>query len=280
MALGLPFLLCADPDAPNVASWSGLANDVGLVEAAALFGIRLRALHPRSAAAGVDPRHEFALHFRDSYVPLIRRALAHNQTVLCWRGWPDPMQYAWGLVTDGRADSDELTGKIAGCAQPLPLATAALQCYVVEEVNAQLASPADVLACGATAVARLHEECAAAGPHIAGAFSWHLWCERLSASAHAAQIDDHRHLAIELIRDRNSGLRWLTAHAAELPGVDQEAAILREQLAAIVECLLDFTTALPQEGSTTLRDRLSAAAEAEQRSVAALQQTIAGLCAT
>jgi hypothetical protein len=130
-ALGLGTLVTAHPDEP-LHHWPTLGRDLCLVDAAAKFGLSLRPLHPPDAAAGLGRSSEFASHFHDSYVPLIRTALAHEQLVLAWRGWPAPSSRCWGVIA-GEQD-EQLWGFATGRnLEYVPLIDPAHQAYVVEE---------------------------------------------------------------------------------------------------------------------------------------------------
>jgi len=139
-ALGLGAITVAVAD-EGLGSWCTWARDAALLQTAPLYGLRLRELHPPEVAAGLPGAAEFTQHFRDSYVPLIRQALAHGQLALAWRGWPPPRERLWGLIT--AVHGDMLTGyTLWHEAQPLPLTGPAYQVYVVEECAPP---PADAL---------------------------------------------------------------------------------------------------------------------------------------
>lgn len=113
-ALGLGLATAAAPGEP-VGQWPTFGRDAALRPAAELLGLGLRELHPPEAARGLHRVKEFADHFVDSYLPLIRAALAHGQTVLAWRGWPPPAEGLWGLLVEEA--EGRLVGRV-GCAIP------------------------------------------------------------------------------------------------------------------------------------------------------------------
>jgi hypothetical protein len=130
-ALGLGFATVATA-ADSLDWWSTYARDASLTTTAELYGLRLRELHPSSAALGLAASAEYAQHFRDSYLPLIARALEHNQLVLAWRGWPAPRDRFWGLITS--LERETLFGyTLEAEGQPQPLVGPAHQIYIVEE---------------------------------------------------------------------------------------------------------------------------------------------------
>lgn len=145
-ALGLGMLITARPDEP-LRCWPSFGRDARLPEAAALLGLRLRALHPVNAAEGLGRSPEFALHFHDSYQPLIRAALQHRQPVIAWRGWPAPSSRCWGLITAEREET--LFGyTLFQNGNPVPLLDPAHQVFVIEDYQPPRPSPTldDILA--------------------------------------------------------------------------------------------------------------------------------------
>ncbi len=118
------------------ATWGCFGRDLFLPATARLYGLRLRELHPPSAAAGLQASREFEQHFHDSYAPLIRAALAAGQVALVWRGWPDAQGLAWGLVTEER-DGHLLGYRPGGAGESQPLVTPAWQVYIVETADPQ-----------------------------------------------------------------------------------------------------------------------------------------------
>ncbi len=134
--LGLGALItAAEGECP--ASWPNLARDIRVEAASNRHGLLLRDMHPPDAAVGLSRSAEFALHFDDSYAPLIRRALAHGQPVLAWRGWDAPgapLANAWGVIV-GEEDERGL-GRFVGFAGSDPARRALLgpahQLYVLE----------------------------------------------------------------------------------------------------------------------------------------------------
>jgi len=142
--LGLGTLLTASNDEP-VEAWPHLARDGALVAACRLLGVQVRELHPPAAADGLRDSSEFSLHFTDSYLPLIEKALAVGQAVLAWRGWPPPRDQYWGVIT--QANTSLISGYTLGHGgEPVPLIGPAHQVYVVEAVAARAdASPEGML---------------------------------------------------------------------------------------------------------------------------------------
>lgn len=130
--LGLGSLTTAVAEHP-VQEWPSYGRDVALISTAGLLGLRLRDLHPPAAAARLDASAEYPQHFRDSYIPLIERALAAEQPVLAWAGWPPPAELAWGLIT--YRDGDKLLGHTLGHDALVVFSGPALQVYVVEALH-------------------------------------------------------------------------------------------------------------------------------------------------
>lgn len=114
-------------------NWHKYGRDLCLGPACGLYGIRLRDLHPPDAAAGLADSAEFPAHFRESYVPLMERALAVNQPLFVWRGWPAPAELDWGVVIANRAG--HLFGHCPGTGgSQVELSGTSHQVYVVEEL--------------------------------------------------------------------------------------------------------------------------------------------------
>ncbi len=132
-ALGLGTLVTAAAE-ESPAAWPWLGRERHLPAAAELLGVRLRELHPPLAARGLRRSAEFPAHFRDSYLPLIRRAIEHEQLVLAWRGWPPPREDFWGVITEVR--DDMVVGfTCLHKGEPMPLIGAAHLAYVIEELG-------------------------------------------------------------------------------------------------------------------------------------------------
>jgi hypothetical protein len=127
--LGLGSLTVAVPG-ECLGWWPAHARDAALAETAAMLGLRLRELHPPAAAERLADAAEFVVHFRDSYMPLMRAALEHEQLLLAWCGWPAPLERHWGLVNAYRGN--QFSGYTLGTTEPAPLIGPALQVYVVE----------------------------------------------------------------------------------------------------------------------------------------------------
>jgi hypothetical protein len=237
-ALGLGFATAAAPGEP-VGQWPTFGRDAALRPAAELLGLRLRELHPPEAARGLHRAGEFAGHFADSYVPLIRTALAHGQTVLAWRGWPPPAEGMWGLL---REDAEgQLVGWVAtspadagrgrpGCtpdaevgryggetrsAAALPLAGPAHQVYVIEEVSA-VAEPSASAALDEWAGVTLNlwsDRHAVTGVHF-GPAAYRAWLDVLAEPAvpgfdPCAAIHEHAHVVSVLAAARAALATWL-----------------------------------------------------------------------
>jgi hypothetical protein len=129
--LGLGTALVAAPERP-MREWNRLTRDGWLIEGAAAIGVQLREMHPPSAATRLETSHEFDAHFRDSYLPLVRGALAQDLPVLAWRGWPAPCELHWGVLSDVRDET--AYGRVAGQPPIVALSGPAHQVYVIEQV--------------------------------------------------------------------------------------------------------------------------------------------------
>ncbi|MBI4717796.1 MAG: hypothetical protein HY763_08340 [Planctomycetes bacterium] len=136
-ALGLSLMICAVPGEPDLARWITYARDAFLPQAASLFGMTVRDLHPPRAAHGLHRAAEFAQHFEASYAPLVRRALENGQPVLAWQGWEGQADGLWGVIESTTREGVGFAGRpfpasAPSPASPLPLTRPPTQVYVVE----------------------------------------------------------------------------------------------------------------------------------------------------
>jgi len=100
VATGTALMTSYAPRAAPAQRWNVHGRHAFLVQAARLYGLDLRDLHPPSAAPVPPPPREFDLHFRDSYLPFVEAALRRGEPVLAWMGWPEPCASEWGLITE------------------------------------------------------------------------------------------------------------------------------------------------------------------------------------
>lgn len=268
MALGLPWLICGDTGRPDVGGWTTLARDVGLDHAASHFGVRLREFHPRAAAENLVPSPEFNAHFRDSYAPLIRRSLDHGQTVLAWRGWPPPADQAWGLITGVDSATGALLGVVSGVDGAVPLVSAALQCFAVEEVRPETPDAETILACAVQAVTRLHAECVGT-TRTAGADALAAW---RACAAHAA---GNRDLAEYLLTNRQAGFRWCQRRLQAECSARRDLGSLCQALQETVEVLGRLRDALLVDSAAAVGERFDELMAAESQSTSALLRVAA-----
>jgi hypothetical protein len=192
-------------------------------DTAALYGLHLRPLHPRTAATGLEDYDAYRQHFLASYVPLIRTALAHDQPVVVWRGWPDAGARDWGIVTTNHHDGMELAGTTVTAPTPcVPLRDPPHQCYVVERVHPRQPSPRDILS---IAVARTIECSASSGASIDktvhGPPAWNAWLSRIGNPDLCPAIGHHGpachvHHARIIIAARESAIRFFQARRDRL----------------------------------------------------------------
>ncbi|MCP4248781.1 MAG: hypothetical protein GY778_17190, partial [bacterium] len=182
-ALGLSFMACSTGrDDDCVGTWMSYGRDVRLVEAAGAFGIRLRPVHPPEAALRLSDAAEFGQHFEASYRPIVLHALANRQPVLAWRGWPGERALAWGVITETVDDGLQLAGTTVGWADArVPLVSAPVQLYVVEDAELRRPGLAEVLGLAAES-ARLILGGATVSPWgiETGGRAYDRWIHRLS----------------------------------------------------------------------------------------------------
>ena len=216
-ALGLGSLTTAPSSSDDFDVLWG--EEAFLPATAALFGIRLRELHPRRTARGLDHSAEFPQHFIDSYVPLIARALEVGQPTLVCRGWPPPRQHEWGLVT--RVSGESLAGMTIGHqGEPVPLIGPPLFAYVVEEVNPELStqlSPEDLVARAAWIAIEQQKLSETSGAEfVSGAQAFSAWIEfcRQQSTANPVQSRSFDRMI----------MRWIGARLSMISGLSKSQA--------------------------------------------------------
>lgn len=250
-ALGLGFATAAVPGEP-AGQWPTFGRDAGLGLAAALLGLRLRELHPPAAARGLHRAGEFATHFADSYVPLIRAALAYGYPVLVWGGWPPPAERLWGLVT-GEVEG-KLIGRVGwevsagftdgpqpGAGGVLPMVGPAQQVYVIEEISSA-AEPSAAAAMDEWAAVTLALWCdrhALTGVHF-GLAAYRVWLHVLGEPAEpdfdsSAAIGGHAQVVRVLGAARAALAGWLNEI---LPLLDAPRRLVAEAAKAACEELV------------------------------------------
>ncbi|QDV91009.1 hypothetical protein RAS2_20980 [Phycisphaerae bacterium RAS2] len=128
-ALGTAMMVSCSRSARSVDRWNIFGRHAFVEEASRELGVELRPLHPPQAAPSPPAPDEFDLHWRDSYVPLVRLSLARGEPVLAWMGWPPPHDSQWGVIT--AIDIDGVArGLTPGCgSEPVRLVGPAVQAY-------------------------------------------------------------------------------------------------------------------------------------------------------
>jgi hypothetical protein len=248
-ALGLSFMLCASREEPP-GVWPTLARDAFLVEAARLFGMGIRDVHPPEAARGLDRAEEFRQHFDASYRPLIHRALENDQPVLAWRGWTGARAGLWGVMTGTCDGGIGFTGRAFGTGgeDATALSRPPVQLYVVETLDFESAAPADLLeSVTAHAAAVLRNGLSDPFAVLTGPAAYALWAARLadlkpSEPGAARGLADHRGLARSVTASYRSGLRfcgkWLDRCPADKRGALQH---LQAGCEGMVDLLMDYS---------------------------------------
>ncbi|MCH7527588.1 MAG: hypothetical protein IID39_09135 [Planctomycetes bacterium] len=190
--------------------------DAFLVEAAAMFGVRMRALHPPESSEGLAECPEFAQHFEASYTPLIRRALENAQPVLAWRGWPDYREALWGIITAESPDGVRFAGTVMWSGgKRMALVAPPVQFYVVEEVLPRKPQDEELMRAGIVrARAAVHSEAVRSADVVSGRAAYDLWINRLTHKDVCPTCGDrsnHCHVqhARFITSNRRSAIRFL-----------------------------------------------------------------------
>lgn len=244
-ALGLSFLVCAPRGEVCPQDWSDYAQDWNLIEAARLFGLELRPLHPPEAADGLERAAEFGLHFEDSYAPLIRMALEHNQPVLAWQGWSGPRNMQWGVITGTGGDGVGFRGTtVGGTGQTVALRAPAVQCYVVEFGVGRTPIEPELMRFAVRAARRVvRNEIPATFGVTTGAAAYDAWLDWLkrkptAAETAAARAAAHAGLACRIAAARQSAIAFLTRYREAAPPASQPAVDATiQQCSAVVDLL-------------------------------------------
>jgi hypothetical protein len=234
-ALGISFVTLATTN-PDPAEWVQAGRDFNVEPAAALFGIRLRDLHPRDAAAGLRSAPEFQQHFADSYYPLIRRSLEHHEPVLAYRGWPGTACRNWGVITGVDKDG-RLTGVVLAADSIVALESAAVQCYVVESVSP--AEPANQAIAQCTIAGC--KEAAGRGPRGDALIGPAVWTVLQTMTADAGgdlPLERLRAFAFELLQSRDAAANFARRLARDDPKgywgqIERRAAEMHTRLGSL-----------------------------------------------
>jgi len=212
-ALGLSLRTVAVKRCPDPGWWSTYACDRFLEEAARMWGLRLRPVHPPEAAVGLNTYASFEQHFAASYAPLIRDALRHEQPVLAWQGWPDVRSAQWGIITREGDDGLGFGGTtIWSRGQSVPLVAPAIQLYVVEEVHLQQPTSEELFRAAVGRFRAVVREPGDVDPDVVwGHAAYQTWLERLEeAGPRAADAEGRGHVqhARSITGDRAAGLSF------------------------------------------------------------------------
>ena len=287
-ALGHSFMtVSTGREDDSLAWWPAFGRDALLTEGAALFGLRLREVHPPEAARGLGDTPEFTQHFEASYKPIILRALENRQPVIAWQGWPDARQLLWGVITEPWSGDLGLAGTtIWAQGQTVPLVSPPVQLYVVEEVKPRRPSKGEMLHFGLNSARRaLGNKLGNRWGVVYGSAAYDLWAGRLEGDGvgptcgpHAG--GDHRQMARFVSYDRQSAERFFQ-HYRDGLGPDFQPLI-----DGLLECCRGVIGALgPARNAETVESLIStpngraellaqvrAAAEADRKMLGLVQQ--------
>lgn len=217
--------------------WPTYGRDVALLSAARLYGVLLRELHPPAAAEGLDAAEQYAVHYHDSYEPLIRRALEVGQVALAWRGWPEPHDREWGVITG--SSSEGCTGWAVGTtAEPTMMTGPAWQVYIVERVERPgMLSDENRFEAALDALRQFWRgPCAKADRAlVTGGGGYRILCERLESGQPCRHCDERSgrclaQLATRVAGSANASATWLEGLA---PSLGDEAAKTAERWIAL-----------------------------------------------
>lgn len=247
-ALGHSLMICAVPSEEDHARWPMYARDGLLVEAANLFGMTIRAVHPPEAAIGLHREEAFGQHFDASYRPFILAALKNRQPVLAWRGWGGEEALSWGVIQSTCDDGVGFAGTVwAAPDRPEAhvLRHPPAQLYTVERID-PVSPPPEALAMAAIdhAARVLDSEFGAPFGAITGSKACDLWRERAAeGSANAA-------FAAAIIDAHGSALRFF--ERARAAGSTAVAPTLERLLPLIQDAIDALGAASTSEASSAI----------------------------
>lgn len=217
--LGLAFMTSVRNPERCLATWMAKGRDALLERTAPRFGIKLRALHPPEAAAGLEDAPEFAQHFDASYRPLIERALENDQPVLACRGWPGESAELWGIITAVGDEGLGLRGTTpASGGELISLTTPPVQAYVVEEIRPHVPPDDELLRLAvrhADVVLRNQLDRRfgiTSGPDVYPAWRERLRHEHVCAACSGHGANCHRQMAGAVTHARESAVEFLSHH--------------------------------------------------------------------
>lgn len=190
--MGLSLMVCSPRLDEPLRNWPLFARDIFLVEAARLFGLHLRDVHPPEAARGLAGFPEFGQHFDASYRPLIRNALVNGQAVLAWRGWRGDDDWLWGRIDGEGADGVGLVGSIFGVQGDRVesvLMSPPVQLYVVERIEPEHANPRLLLNAACDHAARVvRNEVGPGFPIVSGPPAFEQWVRRIQQAGDPGRV--------------------------------------------------------------------------------------------
>lgn len=228
VVLGDAVLVTYAAEARPGEQWNTYGRHAFLESAARLYGLELRDLHPPDAAPLPLPPPEFVGHFADSYLPLVRTALAHGYPALAWMGWPPPNRAIWGVVIRMDAASERAIGRTAfSGGQTVALEGPPVQVHTVQEFREVCPKAEDVLN------AALDHTAAILNNRIPEKYrivSGVLALEQLRDDA-AAQAGVVR----TWIAGRRSAVRYFRRFADHTKEAREYSAIFEEQMAALIQ---------------------------------------------
>lgn len=218
--LGLGLAMTASAGEARASQWTGLGRNLQLDPVCDRLGLRLRGLHPDWAARGLGTSLEFDAHFRDSYAPLIRRALEHGQTVLAWRGWQGEARPEWGLIE--ATEGDAFRGRCGSAGEDRRLTGPAHLVYVVEalEPRAESASASERWQLAIRSVRRYWAGEPAPDGVLLGRAAYARWIALAGVPSQWQEVSSA--LAV-IAASRRAFARWLAAIGPQLGRPDAEA---------------------------------------------------------
>ncbi len=281
--LGLGGLIVAARGEP-LGYWPTFGRDIALRHVGEQLGLRIRDLHPPEASSGLSHSTEYHQHFQDSYLPLIDKALAHEQPVLVWRGWPAPRDHLWGVVVE-RQNEMLLGQTLMHDGRTMPLTGPGHQVYIVEGWEAPRTAPGldrvfeEVLQ---TSLAQWNGTWIRRSDLITGQFVYDAWQDELRDPRVSGRRSLHQHhpqAVRALTAARRNFATWLRTVAGGLRGdLVPRAATWAASCDRLAETLAPYESneyvldVLETHGPARLCEALEAARQIEAETYERLRQ--------
>jgi hypothetical protein len=270
---GNAFMTTYAAAAPPRERWNMYGRHAFLVPTARQYGLILRDLHPPEAAPVPNTPPEFDAHFRDSYLPFVEAALARDEPVLAWKGWPPPQEAIWGLITGLDAGTGRCVGQtMFSRGRPVEMPGPPAQVYVVQDHDETRPDPAvlmgTVLRQAGQIMNNRLDPCFGVVTGVAALRRWHdtlIGDQNLEDDA-SLPCDVHLQTVQAIIRGRQAAIEFFEVHCAFVsPSQTEALEACTSAFRDLIACLKPFADeenlGLESEAETRRRELAQAVAQ-------------------